>query len=122
MSRSKDKGTAFETAAALYLSTRLGVEVRRNPLMASLDQGDLFGVFFGKKHFCIECKNEKSYKLAEWMKELEREMPYADTDVGCVLFHRKGVGLPNMGKQFVLMDLDMLIRLLKGTADERDAE
>lgn len=114
MSRSKDKGTAFETAAARYLSERLHCEVRRNPLMASLDQGDLFGVFVAGKHFCIECKNEKEYKLAEWMGELEREMPYADTDIGCVMFKRKGAGLDNFGKQFVLMDVDMLVNLLEG--------
>lgn len=114
MSKAKDKGTAFETAAAKHLSEAFSVEVRRNPLMASLDQGDLFGVFVAGKHFCIECKNEKEYKLAEWMGELEREMPYADTDVGCVIFKRKGVGLDRFGKQFVLMDVDGLVNLLKG--------
>ena len=118
MSKQKQKGTALETAAARYLSEQLGVDVRRNALMADLDQGDLYGVRAAGKHFCIECKNEKAYKLAEWMKELEREMTYSDTNVGCVLFHRNGVGLQNMGKQFVLMDVDILIRLLKGKEDE----
>lgn len=114
MSKAKDKGTAFETAAARHLSEALSMEVRRNPLMASLDQGDLFGVFVAGKHFCIECKNEKEYKLAEWMGELEREMPYADTNIGCVIFKRKGVGLNSFGKQYVLMDVDGLVNLLKG--------
>lgn len=114
MSRAKDKGTAFETDVAKFLSEKLGCEVRRNPLMASLDQGDLMGVEFCGKHFCIECKAEKAYKLSEWMGELEREMPYAETNVGCVVFKRKGFGEANMGRQFVLMDLDILARLLKG--------
>ena len=59
MSRQKEKGTKFETEAARWLSERLGVEVRRNPLMASLDQGDLFGVFHEGRHFVIECKDHR---------------------------------------------------------------
>lgn len=116
MSKQRQKGTAFETAAARHFSEQLGVDVRRNPLMASLDQGDLFGVKARGKHFCVECKNESTYKLAEWMTELEREMTHSDTDVGCVLFHRRGVGLTNMGQQYVLMTLDQLIRLIKEDA------
>lgn len=114
MSKQRQKGTALETACARYFSEKLGVDVRRNPLMASLDQGDLFGIKANGKHFVVEVKNCTSYRLAGWMKELEREKECADTDLGCVLFHRRGVGIQNTGKQYVLMDVDTLIELLKG--------
>lgn len=118
MSAQRKKGTALETAAAKYFSEKLGIEVRRNPLMADLDQGDLYGIRAKGKHFCVEVKNCAAYRLSQWMKELEREMQHSDTDIGCVLFHRNGVGIQNTGKQFVLMDVDILIRLLKGEEDE----
>lgn len=114
MSRQKKKGTAFETAVAEYLAGMLGVEVRRNPLMASLDQGDLYGVFHHGKHFVIECKDYSGkYELAQWLSELQREMECSDTDEGAVVFHRNGVGAKSMGEQGVFMSLETLCRILE---------
>jgi len=118
VSKQKQKGTSFESAAAEWLTERLGTEVRRNVLMAQLDQGDLYGVFIDGKPLVIECKNEREYKLSEWMGELEREMENSDTDVGIVLFHRRGIGLPNMGKQYVLTDLETFTRIMRGGTDD----
>lgn len=118
MSRQKEKGTKFETEAARWLSERLGVEVRRNPLMASLDQGDLFGVFHDGRHFVIECKDHRRYDFPQWLKELEREMDCSGSDVGCVLFHRNGIGITRMGEQGVFMSLETLCRILEGRHDE----
>lgn len=121
MSRQKQKGTAFETESAKGLSERLGVEVRRNPLMASLDQGDLHGIYIDGEPFVVECKDHKKYDFAGWQKELDREMECAETDIGCVLFHRNGIGIQRIGEQGVYMNVDILCRLLEKIVDRRDA-
>lgn len=112
MSKQRDKGTKFETEAARWLTNRLGVEVRRNPLMASLDQGDLFGVFCDGKPFIFECKNCNEYEFTQWLNELDREMECADSDVGCVLYHINHIGLSRMGEQGVLMKISTFFRIL----------
>lgn len=114
MSKQKKKGSEFEKKVAVYISGELGIEVRRNALMAALDQGDLYGVFHHGKHFVIECKDYSGkYELAQWLSELQREMECSDTDEGAVVFHRSGVGAKSMGEQGVFMSLETLCRILE---------
>lgn len=118
MSRQRQKGTAFENLCAQYLSDELGVEVRRNPLLGALDQGDLSGIVIGGDHFTVECKDYSGkYRLAEWSEELEREMFYCSTDKGCVVFKIAGKGEKSMGEQGVYMKLKHLVALLKEAHD-----
>lgn len=93
MSRQRQKGTRMETAMARYLG------LDRAPLRGSKDTGDLTGT-----DWVIEVKNHNSYDIAGWMGELEREMANAGSELGCVIFHRRGVDpVNNPGGQFVLM-------------------
>lgn len=119
MSKQKRKGTAFESMCIRWLTERLGVEVRRNALMGALDQGDLFGIVIGGKHFTVECKDYSGkYRLAEWSEELEREMGYCDTDIGAVVFKMAGAGEKHMEEQGVFMRLKTLCALIDGMVEK----
>ena len=119
MSKQKRKGSDFEKRCAQWLTERLGVEVRRNPLMGALDQGDLFGIVIGGKHFTVECKDYSGkYRLPEWSEELEREMGHCDTDIGTVIFKMAGAGPKHMGDQGVFMRLETLCSLIDGMVEK----
>lgn len=94
MSKSKDKGTKHEREIAEYLGAT------REPLHGSKDVGDVHGVELGGLPVVVECKNEKTLKLAEWVSELAREMETAGTPYGFVAAKRKGKADP--GEQYAL--------------------
>lgn len=94
MSKSKDKGTKHERGIAEYLGAT------REPLHGSKDVGDVHGVELGGLPVVVECKNEKTLKLAEWTTELVREMETAGTPYGFVAAKRKGKADP--GEQYAL--------------------
>ena len=119
MSKQKSKGSTFESRCAQHLTERLGVEVRRNALMGALDQGDLFGIVIGGKHFTVECKDYSGkYRLAEWSEELEREMGFCDTDIGAVIFKMAGAGPKHMEEQGVFMRLKTFCALIEGVVEK----
>ena len=68
MSKSKQKGTLAETAVANYLR-QFWHSVERRVLQGSKDKGDISGI----DNVVIEIKNQKSYKISEWIKETEIE-------------------------------------------------
>lgn len=121
MNKSKQKGTAFETAAVRYLREQLGSEhIMRQPLAGSKDLGDIAGVECGAGKVVIECKAYASQpKLAQWLREAETERNNAGAAVGVIVAKRRGVGDKNIGKQLVAMTLDNFIKLLKGENNER---
>ena len=96
-----------------YLRERFGDgTIERRVMGGANDRGDVAGVFFRGRPFVVEVKNRARVELAAWMGELEAECGNADTDLGAVVFHRKGKGARSMGDQYVLMDLRTLCRLL----------
>lgn len=68
MSKSRQKGTAFETAVVRFLRG-LGFDVDRHPLRGVHDEGDIKGL----PQWCLELKAERQYDLAGYMAEAERE-------------------------------------------------
>ena len=107
------KGPAFEKQVVEYLRARFGDgTIERRVMGGANDRGDVAGVFFRGRPFVVEVKNRARVELAAWMGELEAECGNADTDLGAVVFHRKGKGARSMGDQYVLMDLRTLCRLL----------
>lgn len=107
MSKSRAKGTAWESACALFLDERLPVSIERRTMAGANDRGDLAGV----PDAIFECKNHRALELGEWMTEAERE---ADRDGGSlpiVLHKRRGKGNP--GESFATMPIWALAELLK---------
>lgn len=113
MNRSKDKGTAFETAVARYLSRRLGVPVERRALEGVNDRGDLAGVVLNGLRTVVECKNVKRVQLGAHMRELEREKRNDGAPVGVLINHAPGCGFTEKGMagQWVTLTLADLLTI-----------
>ena len=112
MSRSKQKGTAFETSIVRYLSGRLGDErIMRMPLSGNKDRGDIAGVrtLLGER-VAVECKNVARMNLGGWITEVEVERGNADAKVGVVIHKRSGKGQAR--DQYVTLTVEDLAVLL----------
>ena len=113
------KGPWMEARTVEYLNRAFQTDtIERRVMGGKNDRGDVAGVYWRGEPFVVEVKNRQRVELAAWMDELEVECGNADTDLGAVVFHRKGRGAGSMGDQYVLMDLRTLARLLGGDADE----
>ena len=110
------KGPLFEKQVVVYLQRAFGGSIERRVMGGANDRGDVAGLYWQGRPFVVEVKNRNRVELAAWMGELEAECGNADTDMGAVVFHRKGRGAKSMGDQYVLMDLRTLCRLL-GASD-----
>jgi len=106
------RGPLFEKQVVEYLRETFGDAIERRVMGGKNDRGDVAGVYFHGQPFVVEVKNRAKLELAAWMGELADECGNADTDLGAVVFHRKGRGAKSMGDQYVLMDLRTLCRLL----------
>lgn len=107
------KGPTFEKDVVEYLNHAFGTDsIERRVMGGRNDRGDVAGLFWRGRPFVIEVKNRNRVELAAWMDELETECGNADTDLGAVVFHRKGRGAKSMGDQYALMDLRTLAILL----------
>ena len=106
------KGPLFEKMIVEDLRRTFGDSIERRVMGGANDRGDVAGVFWQGRPFVVEVKNRVRTELAAWMDELADECGNADTDLGAVVFHRKGKGARSMGDQYVLMDLRTLCRLL----------
>lgn len=106
------RGPLFEKQVVEYLRETFGDAIERRVMGGKNDRGDVAGLFWHGRPFVIEAKNRAKLELATWMGELADECGNADTDMGAVVFHRKGKGAQSMGDQYVLMDLRTLCKLL----------
>lgn len=107
MSRSKQRGTRFESEVVEYLRTRGFSTVERRSLAGANDKGDITGL----PGVVIEVKNRKAMSLAEWVDEAEAEGGNAEADLALVWHKRRGKGSP--GDCFVTMTGDQFVRLLR---------
>lgn len=112
MSKSKQKGTAFERLIADFLNENLPGEIDRAPLYGNGDRGDISGVKspFGK--VVIECKNVTKLSLSQWVEQADVERGNADAHVGVVVHKRRGKG--EAKHQYVTMTLENFTKLLGG--------
>lgn len=112
MSRQKQKGTAFESAIVEYLKDKLCDEtIERRALNGTCDRGDISGVTFCGNRMVLECKNEKSMRLAEYVREAEAEAANDNAFYYAVIHKKHGTGistLQTVGQQYVTMPLHML--------------
>lgn len=107
MSRSKAKGTAWETMVCDYLRGLGWLHVERRALSGTSDRGDVAGI----PGLVVECKNEKALSLAGWVDEAEVERANDRARYGVVWHHRRGRGSP--ADAYVTMTGAQFVSLLR---------
>jgi len=108
MSKSKQKGTLAETAVADYLRQTFPA-VERRALAGVNDKGDLSNVPFS----VVEVKNQRSYKIHQWIKETEIERINAGKELGVLVIKPNGVGVANVNKWWAVVSLDTITALIE---------
>jgi hypothetical protein len=114
MSRSKQKGTAFETLV-LGAFREAYPYAERRAMNGKLDKGDLN--LPGEDLYIVECKAVTRFNLPEWKREAEQEAANAGVRVGVVVHKRRGNANP--WDQWVTMTVfDLLYLVSDGALDE----
>lgn len=107
MSRSKEKGTAWESTIVDFLRGAGWPYAERRATNGVNDRGDIAGL----PGVVIEAKNEARMDLSGWLREAETERVNDGADVGVVWAKRKGVA--GAGQAYVVMTGEMLVHLLR---------
>ena len=108
MSKSKQKGTLAETAVADYLKQTFP-SVERRTLSGANDKGDIAGV----PNCVVEVKNQRTYKIHEWMKETETERINAEADLGILVIKPNGVGVSKVNQWWAVVSLETITKLIE---------
>jgi hypothetical protein len=107
MSKSKQKGTAAETAVVKYLKANGFPKAERRALTGALDKGDISGI----DDVVFEVKDHKKMELSGWVKELEVEVDNANAVTGAVVHKRKGT--TDVGEWYATMPFYMFLSLIR---------
>jgi hypothetical protein len=108
MSKSRAKGTAWETAIVEYLRGRGWPHAERRALHGRQDRGDIAGIV----GVVIEAKNERQITLAQYANETEEETRRDGPEsIGAAWIKRPRHTDP--GKGYVLLDGATFTQLLK---------
>ena len=108
MSKSKQKGTLAETAVADYLKQTFSA-VERRTLSGANDKGDIAGV----PNCVVEVKNQRTYKIHEWMKETETERINAEADLGILVIKPNRVGVSKVNQWWAVVSLETITKLIE---------
>jgi hypothetical protein len=106
MSRSRAKGTAWETAIVDYLRTNGVPHAERRASNGAKDRGDIAGI----PGVVLEAKSAARVELAAWLDEAEQERANAGAVVTAVWIKRRGRAWPGAG--YVLISGNTLVQLL----------
>lgn len=104
---SKTKGREWETAIVAYLITHGVPYAERRRLAGANDKGDIAGL----PGVVIEAKNERTYKLPQWLREAEEETVNAGAELGVVWAKQNGKTAAENG--FIIMSPSTLMHLLQ---------
>lgn len=107
VSKSKQKGTAAETAVVNWLKERGRKHVERRSLNGVNDRGDIAGI----PGVVLEVKNHARMTLSEWVDEMLVEVANDKADTGVVIHKRKGT--TNVGKWYATMTVEQWEGLVK---------
>lgn len=107
MSKSKQKGTAAETAVVKWLQEKGRKDVERRALSGILDRGDIAGI----PGVVIEVKNHAKMTLSQWLDELDVEVKNDKADTGVVLHKKRGT--TDVGQWYATMPADQWYNLIK---------
>lgn len=99
MTRSKQKGTAAETAVVSFLRTVGFPYAERLALQGSKDRGDVTGI----PGVVVEVKNEQTYTMSSWLAEAAAETTNARADYGFVAAKPRLVGNTRVGDWMAIM-------------------
>lgn len=113
MSKSKDKGTAWETACVRRFSESLGEPLERRALAGVFDKGDFRLALPCGPVGIAECKTYKSYGMAlvtEWRGQTKAERENSGDEFGALLIHRSGAGSRWPSPTFDLNRTDVTLR------------
>jgi Holliday junction resolvase len=105
--RSKQKGTAAETAVVRFLQDSGWPHAERRTLSGAHDKGDISGVV----GVSIEVKDHKTISLSEFLSEALVEKENAGAKVGFAWIKKRMT--TNPGNWYVLMDGYQVVELLK---------
>jgi hypothetical protein len=108
MSKSKQKGTLAETAVVEFFKTFFP-KVERRVLYGKNDKGDVAGV----PNFAIEIKNQKTYKISEWLEETEQERINAGEPYGVLIVKPNRVGVGSVGRWWGILPLDQIVSIIR---------
>lgn len=112
MSVERQKGTFFETMICKFIKV-WKPQTERRGMQGRNDRGDIY--IPGEERFILECKNQKTMKLAMWIEEARTEAVNAGVPYGVVVHKRKGTQLA--GEQYVTMPLFAFLGLVYGDPD-----
>ena len=107
MSRSKKKGTAWESAIVKALKENAWPHAERRALNGAADRGDIAGI----PGVVIEAKNTARADLPGWWREAVQEQANDKAEVAVVWFKRHGKTAAEDG--WVAMDGRMFMKLLR---------
>lgn len=107
MSRSRAKGTAWETTIVDYLRGSGATHAERRALGGTKDRGDIAGL----PGLVIEAKAEAVLNLAGWVYEAEVERVNDGADLAVVWHKRRGKS--SAGDGYVTMTGATLVQLLR---------
>ena len=108
MSKSKQKGTLAETAVVEFFKTFFP-KVERRVLYGKNDKGDVAGV----PYFAVEVKNQKAYKISEWLEETEQERINAGEPYGVLIVKPNRVGVGSVGRWWGILPLDQIASIIR---------
>lgn len=98
MSRSRAKGTAWESCVVDFLQRSGATHAERRALNGAKDRGDIAGV----QGVVIEAKSCARIELGEWLKEANTEALNDGADLDVVWIKRRGKATADHG--YVVMD------------------
>jgi Holliday junction resolvase len=107
-SAAKRKGSQYERDVVKWLKS-YGFECAERAYGAGRhdDVGDIDGI----DGVVIECKNEKSFRIPQYLRELENEMTHADAETGVVLMKKRGTS--NVSESYAVLPAWLWADLLK---------
>lgn len=109
----KAAGTRQERDVADYLAREYDDRIDRRVKTGAADKGDIANLRTRDgRRIVLEVKNTARIDLAGWARELEAEIENDGALTGAVVFKRHGKADP--ARQWVLMDLEKFLWLLKG--------
>lgn len=112
----KRKGANFERSIARRFQQRYGVELKRTPQSGGFAKksekaddyrGDITIVDTAQMLLVhIECKNQKTWSLKQWIEQAESDCPNDRTPI--VVFHQH-----NTSKDYVCISLDDFLKIVE---------
>jgi hypothetical protein len=113
MNRSKQRGTAAETAVVNHLRLNGYPEAERRSLHGSTDKGDIVN---GPPGTIIEVKAARTPNYQAWLREADTERDNAHTDHGIVVHKPHGLGTMSVNRWHVVMTFDTYLAMVKSCA------